>query len=94
MLANLTPSAVHTVKPRTYRLRLLNGSNARIFRLAFGKSDREAVCALPYAQARRVPGQYQPATQIASRSPLARASNRQQRKQELSGQDVLRAAPR
>ena len=35
MLANLTPNAVQTVTPRTYRLRLLNGSNARIYRLAF-----------------------------------------------------------
>lgn len=35
VLANLTPNAVHTVTPRTYRLRLLNGSNARIYRLAF-----------------------------------------------------------
>ena len=37
VLANLTPNAVHTVTPRTYRLRLLNGSNARIYRLAFVK---------------------------------------------------------
>ena len=35
VLANLTPNAVQTVTPRTYRLRLLNGSNARIYRLAF-----------------------------------------------------------
>jgi blue copper oxidase len=35
VLANLTPNAVQTVIPRTYRLRLLNGSNARIYRLAF-----------------------------------------------------------
>ncbi len=35
ILANLTPNAVHNVTPRTYRLRLLNGSNARIYRLAF-----------------------------------------------------------
>ncbi len=35
MLTNLTPNAVQTVTPRTYRLRLLNGSNARIYRLAF-----------------------------------------------------------
>ena len=39
MLANLTPNAVHTVTPRTYRLRLLNGSNARIYRLAFVKEN-------------------------------------------------------
>jgi len=44
VLANLTPNAVHTVTPRTYRLRLLNGSNARIYRLAFVKSD----AALPF----------------------------------------------
>ena len=44
VLANLTPNAVHTVAPRTYRLRLLNGSNARIYRLAFVKSD----AALPF----------------------------------------------
>ena len=35
VLANLTPNAVQTVTPRSYRLRLLNGSNARIYRLAF-----------------------------------------------------------
>ena len=35
VLANLTPNAVLRVTPRTYRLRLLNGSNARIYRLAF-----------------------------------------------------------
>jgi blue copper oxidase len=44
VLANLTPNAVHTVTPRTYRLRLLNGSNARIYRLGFVKSDT----ALPF----------------------------------------------
>ena len=37
VLANLTPNAVHSVTPRTYRLRLLNGSNARIYRLAFAQ---------------------------------------------------------
>ena len=37
VLVNLTPNAVHVVTPRTYRLRLLNGSNARIYRLAFVK---------------------------------------------------------
>ena len=35
VLANLTPNASLLVTPRTYRLRLLNGSNARIYRLAF-----------------------------------------------------------
>ncbi len=39
VLANLTPNAVQTVTPRTYRLRLLNGSNARIYRLAFVKGN-------------------------------------------------------
>ena len=39
VLANLTPNAVHAVTPRTYRLRLLNGSNARIYRLAFVKGE-------------------------------------------------------
>jgi suppressor of ftsI/bilirubin oxidase len=39
VLANLTPNAVHEVTPRTYRLRLLNGSNARIYRLAFARGD-------------------------------------------------------
>ena len=39
VLANLTPNAAHVVTPRTYRLRLLNGSNARIFRLGFVKGD-------------------------------------------------------
>ena len=42
VLANLTPNAVHAVTPRTYRLRLLNGSNARIYRLAFVK-DKTAL---------------------------------------------------
>ena len=35
VLCNLTPNAVQTVAPRTYRLRLLNGSNSRIYRLGF-----------------------------------------------------------
>jgi blue copper oxidase len=35
VLTNLTPNAVQVVTPRTYRLRLLNGSNSRIYRLAF-----------------------------------------------------------
>ena len=39
VLANLTPNAVQTVLPRTYRLRLLNGSNSRIYRLAFIKGN-------------------------------------------------------
>jgi suppressor of ftsI/bilirubin oxidase len=45
VLANLTPNAVHTVTQRTVRLRLLNGSNARIYRLAFvkGRNDGEAL---------------------------------------------------
>ena len=35
ILCNLTPNAVQTVLPRTHRLRLLNGSNSRIYRLGF-----------------------------------------------------------
>ena len=35
ILANLTPNAFLTVTPRLYRFRLLNGSNSRIYRLAF-----------------------------------------------------------
>jgi blue copper oxidase len=41
VLANLTPNAVHSISPRTYRLRLLNGSNARIYRLAFVKQGTQ-----------------------------------------------------
>ena len=37
ILANLTPNAYLPVTPRVYRFRLLNGSNARIYRLAFVK---------------------------------------------------------
>ena len=44
VLANLTPNAVYTVTPRIYRLRLLNGSNARLYRLAFVKGET----ALPF----------------------------------------------
>jgi blue copper oxidase len=40
MLCNLTPNAVQTVTPRTYRLRLLNGSNSRIYRLAFATGSK------------------------------------------------------
>ncbi|MDP1742398.1 multicopper oxidase family protein [Polaromonas sp.] len=40
VLANLTPNAVQAVTPRTYRLQLLNGSNARIYRLAFVKGNK------------------------------------------------------
>lgn len=39
VLANLTPNAALKVLPRTYRLRILNGSNARIYRLAFLKGN-------------------------------------------------------
>jgi len=39
ILANLTPNAFLTVTPRLYRFRLLNGSNARIYRLAFVKGS-------------------------------------------------------
>ena len=44
VLANLTPNAMHSIGPRAYRLRLLNGSNARIYRLAFVKGST----ALPF----------------------------------------------
>jgi blue copper oxidase len=40
VVANLTPNAVLNVVPRIYRFRLLNGSNARIYRLAFVKGER------------------------------------------------------
>ena len=40
MLCNLTPNAVQTVTPRTYRLRLLNGSNSRIYRLGFATGSK------------------------------------------------------
>lgn len=35
MLINGVPNPYHEVHPRTYRLRLLNGSNARIYNIAF-----------------------------------------------------------
>ena len=41
ILANLTPNAMHTVTRRVYRLRLLNGSNARIYRLAFVAGNKQ-----------------------------------------------------
>lgn len=41
VLANLTPNATHTVTRRVYRLRLLNGSNARIYRLAFVAGSKQ-----------------------------------------------------
>ncbi len=41
VLANLTPNAMHTVTRRVYRLRLLNGSNARIYRLAFVAGNKQ-----------------------------------------------------
>jgi blue copper oxidase len=40
VVANLTPNAMLNVTPRIYRFRLLNGSNARIYRLAFVKGER------------------------------------------------------
>ena len=40
ILANLTPNAFLTVTPRRYRLRLLNGSNSRIYRLAFAALNK------------------------------------------------------
>lgn len=42
VLVNLTPNAFLSVTPRFYRFRLLNGSNSRIYRLAFIK-DGEAL---------------------------------------------------
>ena len=39
ILANLTANAFLSVSPRVYRFRLLNGSNARIYRLAFVKNN-------------------------------------------------------
>ncbi len=39
ILCNLTPNAYLSVTPRLYRFRLLNGSNARIYRLAFVKGQ-------------------------------------------------------
>ena len=39
ILTNLTPNAVHAITPRTYRFRLLNGSNARIYRIAFVREN-------------------------------------------------------
>ncbi len=39
ILCNLTPNAYLSVTPRIYRFRLLNGSNARIYRLAFVKGQ-------------------------------------------------------
>ena len=44
ILANLTPSAFTEIGTRIYRFRLLNGSNARIYKLAFVKDGRK----LPY----------------------------------------------
>jgi blue copper oxidase len=41
ILANLTPNAYLPVTPRVYRFRLLNGSNARIYRLAFVKAKTQ-----------------------------------------------------
>ena len=39
ILTNLTPNATLVVAPRIYRFRLLNGSNARSYRLAFVRSN-------------------------------------------------------
>ena len=39
IVTNLTPNAVLAVSPRVYRFRLLNGSNARVYRLAFKKEE-------------------------------------------------------
>lgn len=42
VLVNMTPAATHEVERRLHRLRLLNGSTARIYRLAL-RADGEAV---------------------------------------------------
>ena len=67
VLANLTPNSVHTVMPRICRLRLLNGSNARIWlwlpltgfepQLLF----KECTCFVNLAARRAVAGQGWPA---------------------------------
>ena len=41
IVANLTVNAVHAVTRRIYRFRLVNGSNARIFRIAFVAADKQ-----------------------------------------------------
>ena len=43
VLVNLTPNAFHEIGPRIYRFRCLNGSNARVYKLAFvrGKEQLE-----------------------------------------------------
>ena len=46
ILANLTPNPYLEVATRIYRLRLLNGSNARNFRLAFSRAGEDDL--LPY----------------------------------------------
>jgi len=38
VLVNCTPNTTHTVKRGTYRLRVLNGSNARVYKLQFSNS--------------------------------------------------------
>jgi blue copper oxidase len=46
VLVNLTPTPYLEVSTRVYRFRLLNGSNARTYRVAFTKADEEEL--LPY----------------------------------------------
>ncbi len=46
ILVNLTPNPYLEVSTRTYRFRLLNGSNARVYRLAFARSGTGGL--LPY----------------------------------------------
>ena len=41
VLANLTPNPCLEVETRIYRFRILNGSNARTYRLAFTKPGEE-----------------------------------------------------
>jgi|SRR5918993_596347 suppressor of ftsI/bilirubin oxidase len=46
VLVNLTPTPYQEVSTRIYRFRLLNGSNARTYRIAFSKAGEEEL--LPY----------------------------------------------
>jgi suppressor of ftsI/bilirubin oxidase len=46
ILVNLTPTPYLEVDTKTYRFRLLNGSNARTYRIAFTKANEEEL--LPY----------------------------------------------
>lgn len=41
VLVNLTPNAFHEIGPRIYRFRCLNGSNARVYKLAFMRGQEQ-----------------------------------------------------